>query len=328
MKQRKKILIRDLRGQTPEKILRVADFIDFVLLSPLGLDVLIGDVSVSEFSADFPFLLEDWERKYTIPFSVEIFEESLDMAGGWKHVNICTRRFREDNPEIWGLMLWRVRKNFYRNVFKPHAKFLSLWFSMKYIDVLRYQREFSQILATLILAARSDETIDFKIENYEEKTQKKTRREILEDIREKDKKLAVIENYIELILYSSKNALEILLGNVHLSSEDIIAMMERGRYYLPEVISGEADECALLAQFNEFVNMAGGWEHISETARKFQQENPRIWEVLGDFLKMRVDKSRERYTARLGFMVSRHSLAPNEIINYRYNFPHRFSAML
>ena len=83
----------------------------------------------------------------------EYFNEAVRMAGGWEHINFCSRELKVLDPR-----LWNVAADHVKFVANPSSRYLS---RLNYVankhgisrnTAIRYRRLFPQILAVMLLA--------------------------------------------------------------------------------------------------------------------------------------------------------------------------------
>lgn len=152
---------------------RVTDFVELLITChPQGFGVLLGDVPEpdsheihelmnagrSKLPEDFkpasPSLETEAER---IVFDREYFDESVKLAGGWPHVHLVSKEFREADSRMWSVVMDHVK--FVGNSTSRHASrlgYVAARYSLAPRTITKYRREFSLQLAEMILMPPGD----------------------------------------------------------------------------------------------------------------------------------------------------------------------------
>ena len=87
-----------------------------------------------------------------IVYDREYFDESVKLAGGWPHINIAVREFKEADKRFWGVVV-----DYVKFVSNPASRYLSKLnfvaerYGISPRTVSRYRREFSSKLAYVIM---------------------------------------------------------------------------------------------------------------------------------------------------------------------------------
>lgn len=329
-----KIVIGELYGQDSEKVLRVANFIEFMtMFNPSGLRILLGEIEPPS-DADYVHMWEEWRRKIKKELPLEYFTGAVDMAGGWKHIQECVRRFRAENSLIFAAFLRHVQ--FCSDSVSRYGSllgYIAVKLGISPRTVSNYRRATPEYIAALILASQKHSEIAFRVVERTTPQKNLTWPEVKEKMRLKANKLSLIEDYLEMILYSHDKALSILLGDVTLEDSEIPAMFERVRAYMPDLnmpldMAEKDFSLWCVRAFKNFVSIAGGWPVISAAVKQYKESNPKKWNVVSEFRRLRVCENSNHYTARLGYLTAAFSLSPDSIIRYRFEFPSVLAAMI
>ena len=143
------------------------------------------------------------------------------------------------------------------------------------------------------------------------------------------KPLNDVADMIELLLECHPQGFDVLLGDVEPPTPELIhAMMDARRAKDPTGVppsspshTTEAERIVWDADaFNAAVKTAHGWEHITTVCQDYKEAAPRLWSVVMDHVRF-VSTSTTRNMSRLGYVATRHGLAPNTVMKYRREFP-------
>ena len=138
-----------------------------------------------------------------------------------------------------------------------------------------------------------------------------------------------VVDLIELLIDCHPQGFSVLLGEVPPPSpEQIHAMMDARRASedagVPVTSPSQTVEAERIVwdeeKFNEVVNAAGGWPHITKVSREHRDCDSRLWAVVMDHSRF-VGAASTRNASRLGYVAVRYALAPNTITRYRREFP-------
>ena len=147
---------------------RVADLIELLIMChPQGFGVLLGEVAEptskeihammnagrtklpEDFKPTMPNLETEAER---IVYDREYFDKSVELAGGWKHIHLVAREFRDADSRMWSVVMDHVK--FVGNATSRHMsklRYLAARYSLAPRTITKYRREFPQKLAEMLL---------------------------------------------------------------------------------------------------------------------------------------------------------------------------------
>ena len=313
---------------------RLANFIEFMtMFHPFGLRILLGEFEPPS-DVDYVHMWEEWKQKTKKELPLEYFTGAVDMAGGWKHIQECVRKFRAENSLIFAAFLRHVQ--FCSEVVSRYGSslgYIAVKLGISPRTVSNYRVATPEYIAALILASQEHSKITFRVVERTTPQKNMTWPKVKEKMRLKADKVSLIEDYLEMILYSHDKALSILLGDVTLEEKDIPAMFERVRAYMPNfnmpLDMAEKDfSLWCVRAFKNFVSVAGGWSVISAAVKQYKESNPRKWRVISEFQRLRVCENSKHHTARLGYLTAAFSLSPDSIIRYRFELPSVLAAMI
>ncbi len=156
-----------------EALNRVTDLIEIIItFHPQGFNLLLGEVREptsreihellnagrsklpDDFVPTMPNLETEAER---IVFDREYFDKSVDMAGGWPHIHLVSREFKDADSRIWSVVMDHVK--FVGNSKSRHASrlgYVAARYSLSPRTITKYRREFSQQLAEMLLMPPGD----------------------------------------------------------------------------------------------------------------------------------------------------------------------------
>lgn len=152
---------------------RVTDLVELLITChPQGFGVLLGDVKEpssqeihammnagrtklpEDFVPTMPNLETEAER---IVFDREYFDKSVEIAGGWPHIHLVSREFRDADSRTWSVVMDHVK--FVGNSKSRHASrlgYVAARYSLSPRTITKYRREFSQQLAEMLLMPPGD----------------------------------------------------------------------------------------------------------------------------------------------------------------------------
>lgn len=147
---------------------RVADFVELLITChPQGFGILLGEAKIpssrevhemmnagrSKLPEDYvpvmPSLETEAER---IVYDRDYFDKSVELAGGWPHVNIVSREFRDSDSRMWSVVMDHVK--FVGNSVSRYASklgYVAARYGLSPNTIMKYRREFSVKLAEMIL---------------------------------------------------------------------------------------------------------------------------------------------------------------------------------
>lgn len=93
----------------------------------------------------------------------EYFDRLVELAGGWPHIHIAAREFRDSDSRMWSIVMDHVK--FVGNASSRHASklgYVSARYSLSPNTVMKYRREFSEKFAEMALLP-TGEGDDFRL---------------------------------------------------------------------------------------------------------------------------------------------------------------------
>lgn len=102
-----------------------------------------------DFIPTMPNLETEAER---IVFDREYFDRSVELAGGWPHIHLVSREYRDADSRMWSVVMDHVK--FVGNATSRHASklgYVAVRYSLSPNTVMKYRREFAQKLARMLL---------------------------------------------------------------------------------------------------------------------------------------------------------------------------------
>ena len=160
--------MRHTRRSCWEILNRVSELVELIITChPQGFRVLLGEVPLptsreihemmnagrtklpDDFITTMPNLETDAER---IVFDREYFDKSVELAGGWEHIYLVSREFKDSDSRMWSVVMDHVK--FVGNATSRHASklgYVAVRYSLSPNTVMKYRREFSQKLAEMLL---------------------------------------------------------------------------------------------------------------------------------------------------------------------------------
>lgn len=134
---------------------------------PQGFGVLLGEVKPpsscevhemmnagrsrlpEDFVPTMPSLETEAER---IVFDSEYFDKSVELAGGWPHINFVSKECRDSDSRMWSVVAAHVK--FVGNSVSRHMSklgYVAVCYGLSPKTVTRYRKEFSANLAEMLL---------------------------------------------------------------------------------------------------------------------------------------------------------------------------------
>lgn len=160
--------MRKARRSSYEILNRVSDLIELIIrCHPAGFKLLLGEAAKpssreihemmnagrekmpEDFKATMPSLETEAER---IVFDREYFDRSIELAGGWEHINLVSREFRNSDARMWGVVMDHVK--FVGNSSSRYASklgYVAARYGLSPNTVMKYRRSFSAKLAEIML---------------------------------------------------------------------------------------------------------------------------------------------------------------------------------
>ena len=147
---------------------RVSDFIeDLIKYHSNGFNILLGNCeppSIEDIHAvmnihrpdkpvDFKPTMRynktDFEQKI---FDLDYFNETVAIAGGWKHITEVSRESRAACPRMWGIVIDHVKYiEACRDRYSSKLDFIATKYRVSPNTIMKYRREFPDTLADTIL---------------------------------------------------------------------------------------------------------------------------------------------------------------------------------
>ena len=92
-----------------------------------------------------------------IVFDREYFDKSVELAGGWPHIYMVSREFRDSDSRMWSVVMDHMK--FVGNAGSRHASklgYVAARYSLAPRTITKYRKEFPQKLAEMLLMPPSD----------------------------------------------------------------------------------------------------------------------------------------------------------------------------
>ena len=156
-----------------EALNRVTYLIEIIIaFHPQGFSLLLGEIEEptsreihelmnatrSKMPDGFvPTMLNLETEAERIVFDREYFDKSVDMAGGWPHIHLVSREFKDADSRIWSVVMDHVK--FVGNSASRYTSklgYVSARYHLSPNTVMKYRREFSVKLAHMILMPPSE----------------------------------------------------------------------------------------------------------------------------------------------------------------------------
>ena len=153
---------------------RVSGLIELIITChPQGFDVLLGEVEApssreihvmmnsgrSKMPEDFKATMLNLETEAErIVYDREYFDKSVELAGGWPHIHLVSKEYRDSDSRMWSVVMDHVK--FVGNASTRNAsrlKRVANKHGMSANTVMKYRRDFSMKLAEMILMPPSDD---------------------------------------------------------------------------------------------------------------------------------------------------------------------------
>ena len=150
------------------KLNRIADMIELLIMChPQGFGVLLGEVAEpssleihemmnagrvkmpEDFKPTMPNLETEAER---IVYDREYFDRSVELAGGWAHIHLVAREFRDADARMWNVVMDHVK--FVGNASSRHMSklgYIAVRYGLSPNTVMKYRREFPAKFAEMLL---------------------------------------------------------------------------------------------------------------------------------------------------------------------------------
>ena len=87
-----------------------------------------------------------------IVFDREYFDRSVELAGGWPHIHLVCKEFKDSDSRMWSIVMDHVK--FVVNATSRHASklgYVAVRYSLSPNTVMKYRRDFSVKLAKMLL---------------------------------------------------------------------------------------------------------------------------------------------------------------------------------
>lgn len=147
---------------------QVTELIELIITChPQGFHVLLGEVPPpssaeihemmnagrsklpDDFIPTMPSMETEAER---IVFDREYFDELVKLAGGWPHIYVVSREFRDAESRVWSVVMDHVK--FVGNASSRHMSklgYVAARYSLSSRTVTKYRKEFAVNLAEMML---------------------------------------------------------------------------------------------------------------------------------------------------------------------------------
>ena len=165
--------MRRMRRSCWEVLNRVADMIELLIeCHPQGFGILLGEATPptsrevhemmnalrdkvpEDYVPVMPVLETEAER---IVFDSEYFAKSVELAGGWPHINYVSKEYRDSDSRMWSVVMDHVK--FVGNSVSRYASklgYVAARYSLSPNTVMKYRRDFSVKLAEMLLMPPGD----------------------------------------------------------------------------------------------------------------------------------------------------------------------------
>ena len=147
---------------------RVMGLIELLITChPCGFSILLGEADIPEsreihemmnagrsklpedFMPTMPNLETEAER---IIYDREYFDESVNLAGGWPHINLVANEYRKSDYRMWNVVSDHVK--FVGNAvtrYESKLGYVAVRYGLSPNTVMKYRRKFSGKLAAMLL---------------------------------------------------------------------------------------------------------------------------------------------------------------------------------
>ena len=161
-------VMRHTRRSLWEILNRVTELVELLIVChPQGFGVLLGEVPPptsleihemmnagrAQLPEDFKATMLNLETEAErIIYDREYFDKSVELAGGWPHINLVSKEFRDSDSRMWNVVIDHVR--FVGNASTRNSSRLlrvSHKYGMSANTVMKYRRDFALKLAEMIL---------------------------------------------------------------------------------------------------------------------------------------------------------------------------------
>ena len=158
---------------------KVSELVELIITChPQGFRVLLGEVAAptsreihemmnagrlklpEDFIPTMPNLETEAER---IVYDREYFDRSVELAGGWAHIHLAAREFRDSDSRMWNVVADHVK--FVGNASVRYASklgYVAARYSLSPRTVTKYRSEFSLRFAEMVLLP-TGESDDFRL---------------------------------------------------------------------------------------------------------------------------------------------------------------------
>ena len=92
-----------------------------------------------------------------IVYDREYFDKSVEIAGGWSHIHLVSKEFKNVDSRMWAVVMDHVK--FIGNANTRHMSrlgYIAGTYGLSPNTIMKYRREFSQKLAEMLLMPPSD----------------------------------------------------------------------------------------------------------------------------------------------------------------------------
>ena len=151
-----------------EVLNKVTELVELIITChPQGFHVLLGEVPEptslevhemmnagrSKMPEDFKATMLSLETEAErIVYDREYFDKSVELAGGWPHIHVVSREFRDSDARMWSVVMDHVK--FVGNAASRHASklgYVAARYSLSPRTVTKYRRDFALKLAEMLL---------------------------------------------------------------------------------------------------------------------------------------------------------------------------------
>ncbi len=152
---------------------RVADLVELLITChPQGFNILLGETKPpssreihammnagrSKLPEDYVPVMPNLETEAErIVYDREYFDMSVDLAGGWPHINLVSKELKDSDSRMWSVVMDHVK--FVGNSVSRYASklgYVAARYGLSPNTVIKYRRNFSSKLAEMLLMPPGD----------------------------------------------------------------------------------------------------------------------------------------------------------------------------
>lgn len=153
---------------------RVENLVDLLIsCHPQGFSVLLGEVDAPDSSMihdmmsakrvpmpdDFkPATPSNETEAERIVYDREYFDEAVKMAGGWAHIHMVSKEYKNADPKMWAIVIDHTKYvKTSSSRLMSRLNYVAELHKLSPTTVMKYKREFPQKLAEMLLMPPSDD---------------------------------------------------------------------------------------------------------------------------------------------------------------------------